>query len=120
MLFRSMYPSHRHYRASKSSRTRVRRPSHRRAGSRSGSVCRCRAETEAAAEAARRSAPLARLRAQGGVLQETAVESVVEADTLETDTGDLECARGVELVRLVDVLWRGVLARCESFLDQGL
>lgn len=80
-----------------------------------------RRETEASgSEATGGSAPLARLRAESGVFQETAVERVVETDALKTDTSNLQRPGRVELAGLVDVLWRSVLAGGEGLFDQCL
>ena len=49
-------------------------------------------------------APLSRLRAERGVLEEAAVERGVEPNALKADAGDLERADRVELAHFVDVL----------------
>ena len=49
-------------------------------------------------------APLSRLCAERGVLEEAAVERGVEPNALKADAGDLERADRVELAHFVDVL----------------
>lgn len=58
----------------------------------------------------RRCSPTAAFLARFGLFEKSVVERIVKADTLKTDTSNLESSSRVELASFVDVLGRGVLS----------
>lgn len=51
------------------------------------------------------------------LLENTVIHHITEPDALQTDTRDSQSTHRVQLARLIVVLRRNVLARCERLLD---